>query len=478
MQKTKITPSIILRSIGLGFLAGIFIASFLFDFFGSGADHRAELGGSAIVVLGIFFIVLMIMLRRFAYRNIALLLPLILVTFTLGLWNYSASFPSQNSVANYTGENSRIVGTVVDIGQSEKFQKLTLKDLELNNSYREDRVLIFVPLYPEFEYGDRVSLRCELKAPEPFEGFRYDRFLASKKVYGTCFLYSAPLMLEHGQGNPAIASLLKNRSLVIKKIDQVFGEPHASLLAGLLLGEQRFTDEWEDRFFKTGTTHIVAASGYNVAVVTFIAFGILAFLGVKRKQAFALILAGILGYVILAGAEAAVVRAGVMGVLVLMSRQLGRKSTMFNVLILTAGAMLLINPRLLRDDTGFQLSMLSTIALIYFAPWLEKRLKFIPEDFTIRESFTATLAATLFTFPIVFFSFKAISVISPFANVLILPLVPYAMFFGGVATAISFVSIPIATVVSGPAWVILSAVLFIIEKMSQIPFSIIEYVSN
>lgn len=472
MQKKRRTPSVILRAVSIGFLVGVTLASFLF--LDDGSFSQLQIAVELLIVT----VSSWLLLRRFAFENRLLLTLVVLLAVSLGLTQYSRTFPNQNSVAYANGQSVRIIGTIVDVDQTEKNQKLVLSDLKIDGRNFEDRALIFTPMFPKFKYGDQISMRCDLKEPEPFEGFRYDRFLSAKKIYVICFLYQAPLIIDRDMGNPVIAGLLRNRSKMINKIDQIFGEPHASLLAGLLLGEQRFSKEWDERFFRTGTTHIVAASGYNVAVVTFIMFGVLAWLGIKRPRAFAFILASILAYVVLAGAEAAVVRAGVMGILVLLSRQLGRKSTMLNVLLLTAGVMLFINPRLLRDDVGFQLSMLSTIALIYFAPMLEKKFKFIPEDFTIRESLTATLAATIFTFPLVFFSFKAFSLVSPVVNLLILPLIPYAMFFGAAAVAIGFVSTPVAIIASGPAWALLSAALFIVESMAALPISIIEYASN
>lgn len=472
MEKRQKTPSVILRAVLSGFLLGIFSSGFVF--FDDGMFAGLFLFFSILIT----FVLSMILIRKFNSYDRIVLIFIVFSTFSFGLFLYSMSFPSGNSVQNYAGESYRITGTVLDVGHSAKFQKLTLRELEIGNQFVDDGVLVFVPIFPEFKYGDRISLRCDLENPEPFNGFRYDRFLASKDIYATCFSFDSPILKEKNQGNKIIAGLLSNREKMIKKIDSIFGEPHAALLSGLLLGEQDFSEVWEERFFKTGTTHIVAASGYNVAVVTFIMFGVLARLGFKRPRAFAFILGSIMGYVVLAGAEAAVVRAGVMGTLVLLSRQLGRKSTMMNVLLLTATVMLLVNPRLLRDDVGFQLSMLSTIALIYFAPKLEKKFRFIPEDFTIRESFVATLAATLFTFPLVIFQFKAFSIISPIVNLLILPLVPYAMFFGGIAVFVGFINVAIATILSGPAWALLSVVLFIVEAMSELPIAMIEYAAN
>jgi len=183
------------------------------------------------------------------------------------------------------------------------------------------------------------------------------------------------------------------------------------------------------------------------------------------------------------------VRAGVMGCLVLFSTQLGRRTTMTNVLLVSACVMLAFNPRLLRDDIGFQLSFVSTVALIYLAPVLESKFRFLPETYAIRENAVATISATLAALPILFLSFGQLSLLSPIANVLILPLTPYAMAFGAAATAVGFVSTTIAFYLSGPAWALLWLILEItrwlatvrmatipIPVMLQIPLAVVSVV--
>ncbi|MFH1711788.1 MAG: ComEC/Rec2 family competence protein [Patescibacteria group bacterium] len=474
-DQKRLRPSLTVKIPAGGLILGVLIASYVYDL----PDWTLSIvfiTSFVIAALGGFF---------YFWKNErdhhVILLLILLVGFAAGLFAYNLSFPKAASVANATQVANRtqvsslLSGVVVKASSSNKTQHLTLSQIKINDHQMDDRVLVFAPLFPEFDYGDQITLRCHLETPEPYEGFAHDRFLAAKNIYATCYTHEAPLRTATSQGSVIKAGMMQLRSSVIERIDQTFGEPHGSLLAGLLLGEQRFSEDWEQVFLRTGTTHIVAASGYNVSVATFIVSSILFALGIRRPRAFALIIAAIVAYVMLAGVEAPVVRAGVMGVLVLMSRQLGRKSTMTNVLLLTAALMLIANPRLLRDDVGFQLSMLSTVALIYFAPYLDQRFKFIPKAWTIRESFTATVAATLFTLPIIFISFGRLSIVGPFANLLILPAVPYAMAFGALGIVASFVSSSMGAIVSGPAWALLSYVLWSAESMAALPFASIEF---
>ncbi len=463
------SPSKTLRAILGGFLFGVAIASFWFA-----VDGSLTWGAGLIAMIAP--ISAAIIWWRMKRSRTMLLFAFLMIA--LGFARYLLILPTLDSVLYAQNQEARVVGTIVNVKQRGSGQRLVLGDLLIDDEPRSDRLQVSVPMFPEWSYGERVQVHCDLELPEPFDGFRYDRYLASKDVYLLCRTFDVPLLVD----SPAPSTLphswrrdlMRVRVSIIDHIDTTFGEPHGSLLAGLLLGEQRFTTAWQDRFVATGTTHIVAASGYNVAVSLMIAMWLLTALGLPRSRALAWLLASAFVYVLLAGAEAPVVRAGIMGVLVLFARHTGRHTTMTNVLLLTASLMLFVNPRLLRDDVGFQLSMISTIGLIYLAPHLDRRLKWIPKRMQIRESLTSTLAATLVTLPIIIFGFRRISLIGPIANLIVLPLVPLAMAFGMMATMISYAHHQIGAIASGPAWALLSLMLWIIEILATIPGGAIE----
>ena len=244
------------------------------------------------------------------------------------------------------------------------------------------------------------------------------------------------------------------------RFDVIYGEPRSTLLAGLLFGEQGFDARWEERFVETGTMHVVAASGYNVYVVVVLVSGCLFWCGIDRQRAFMFILISIVGYVMFAGGEAPVVRAGVMGVLALLGRFIGRKTSMSVVILFAVSLMLLFNPRLMRDDVGFQLSVLSTIGLVYVAPWMSARLKWVPERFEVRESVVCTLSSTMMALPVIVVSFGMPHVVSIPANVFLLPMIPYAMGFGAAGVVIdgvhSGLALPVVMVAeAGLDWMLL-----------------------
>ena len=133
--------------------------------------------------------------------------------------------------------------------------------------------------------------------------------------------------------------------------------------------------------------------------------------------------------------------------------------------------MLLANPRILLDDPGFQLSFMATMSIIYLVPKWKDRCDFLPDRYGIRESFVASLVASICTMPIVLWHFGAISFLSPFINMLILPFVPYAMVLTAVGIVASFIWTPLARVIILPAWAFSKVILSVISIFGSIDFA-------
>ena len=153
----------------------------------------------------------------------------------------------------------------------------------------------------------------------------------------------------------------------------------------------------------------------------------------------------------MAGATAAVVRAAVFGAVMLIGSVIGRRAYLLNVLLFTASLMLCWNPRWLLDDVGFQLSFVAFVAIIYVAPKLEEHLLFVPERFGIRDALAGSVSAIVLTLPIMLWQFGAVSIVAPFANVFVLPLVPFLMLYTIAILPFAWLSISVAKIVALPS---------------------------
>ncbi len=437
------TPAGFLRVLCLGFIVGIGVLSFSIP----------------VWVVVIAFAAAFVLRGRTVY-----LLP-VLIAFFGGIFLYAEAGPGEGSVRGSIGEEVEVVITVADVEGLERLQVIG-KRVHVNTIPVENRILVFTDPWESIRPGDRLSFRCTLEAPEPFDGFRYDRYLASKDILALC-MRPRGVTVEGGAG-PAT----KLREAFTDRVNRLYGIPQGTLLNGLLLGEKEFSDAWSTAFQKTGTSHIVAASGYNVTMFATLIFGLLLSLSLKRKTAGVVLILAICFYVWLAGGDPPVLRAGLMATLVVVARIFGRRSGAEQGLLLVACAMLALNPYLLRDDVAFQLSFLSTAGLLYLTKPVSRALEFLPEALGLRESVASTISATVATFPIIALQFGTFSIIALFVNALVLPLVPFTMALGALSVPASFVPVLSAPLTFGTDF-LLRVILFIINTTADLSFATI-----
>lgn len=217
----------------------------------------------------------------------------------------------------------------------------------------------------DWRYGDRLRLQGRLETPPEGEEFSYRQYLARQKIY-TSMQPDEIELLERNQGNPVLAGLYAFKQRALATLYRIYPDPEASLLAGILLGvESGIPEEVERAFQDSGTAHIVAISGFNIAILAGLFAALFSRL-LGRWRGAVVALACIAVYTLLVGAGASVVRAALMGGLTLLAAQIGRRQAGLNSLALVAALMALFNPYVLWD-VDFQLSFMATLGLVLYA---------------------------------------------------------------------------------------------------------------
>ena len=430
----------------------------------------------------------------------------IILVFAFGGWRLQSATPpiNESHIAFYNDQQKVVlVGVVVEEPDvREKKTNLTIKTLSLCRSeldlrstapsrdfnFRQNggeskvreggksrgcgqvvgKILVSVGRYPEYQYGDMLEIVGKLETPFETEDFSYKNYLAKDQIYSVVKFAKVDL-IKTGQGNWLKSALLRLKSSFASALSRVIPEPQNSLLLGLLVGARQSIPQDLLAMFKlTGVTHIIAISGFNISIITRI-LGSFIQRHLGLRAALVISVLAVVGFVIITGAPASVVRAAVMGVLVVVAMNIGRVSLMLNTLVLTAGIMVLISPQILMFDIGFQLSFLATAGLIAFADSFEKVFRHAPEFFEIRASLAATLSAQIFVLPLLVYYFDQLSVVAPLVNVLILPLIPWAMFFGFLSGVLATVWLPISYVTAWITWAFLSYQIAVVEFFAKVP---------
>ncbi|KKQ42719.1 MAG: ComEC/Rec2-related protein [Parcubacteria group bacterium GW2011_GWE2_37_8] len=446
----------------LSFLAGVLVASVLVlpgrTRLHETSDILKFISGF-VTIIGISFLVL------FWRKNRGFLYGFFILMFAFGIFwyqrNVDLNIVQENNLIDKIISNGEIRGIIAD---EPEFKNDRAKYV-LNSG--KMKILIQAPRYPEYGYGNEVLIKGKIEYPKNFsEDFDWKSYLAKDDIYLT--VYNPQIeFLAQNKGNKIYGILYKFKNRMESIFKENLAEPHTSLLAGITLGSKSgIPEDVYEKFKETGTAHIVALSGYNISVIALAIMFVLGYFTVSRDISFWISLLTIVMFVLMTGASPSVMRAAVMGILVLIARREGRMYTAKNALVFAGAIMVFLNPKILRFDAGFQLSFLATLGLILIYPKLEEKLKNTPELFGIKKAFMATLSAQIFVLPLIFYQFGTISWISSIVNILILPAVPIAMFLGFLGAFLGLIWIPIAKIFLWPAWLFLEYILEIVRLFS------------
>ncbi|KKS37298.1 MAG: hypothetical protein A3G49_01415 [Candidatus Sungbacteria bacterium RIFCSPLOWO2_12_FULL_41_11] len=479
----------------LAFVAGVFIASFY-------PTTEGDLG-FFIYILWVFFVLgcLLVILGTTKVRLLHLkgrTLPLAVcgfcvLAFLFGAWRFiqKNDFVSKG-LDDYVGQPINISGIIIyEPAQKEKSQEFIIEEERTKN-----KVLIRTRKYPGYFYGQKIIAEKLLEIPENFsEDFDYTAYLAKDDIY---YVMNFPIVEIIGEPKKDLYYYLFSiKSAFSKNINAVLPEPHASFLSGLILGERRsIPKELIEKFQITGTSHIVALSGYNITIVATSIMQFLAWLSIPFRISFWLAMAAVGLFTLLTGASASVVRATIMGILVLIARKEGRLYSVRNALVFAGAVMIFQNPKILRFDTAFQLSFLATLGLVYASPifdgYFEKaktrilwkiQPRFSEERVRpswktgpskksfLREILVSTFSAQFMVLPLLIYNFGRLSIISPLTNLLVLIAIPATMFFGFLTGSGGFIFQPIAQIFSWFSWLLLEYQISVIEFFARVPLA-------
>jgi competence protein ComEC len=374
------------------------------------------------------------------FPRVCVLVALLALGVWGGTWRASLSaLPTgPGTVSELLRNKSEIVirGTVLDDPRPKADrQQVVLEKVNADGHPAKGRILAWIPRAVEIATGDRLLFRARLEEPQDFDGFGYRAFLARQGVGAIARTFAATVISHQAFGLAAGAARL--RGILVGGLNSVVPEPEASLGAGILLGVRSSIDPAVSASFATaGLTHVVAISGWNIAIVGALVARLLD--GLRRRVGGRLLVEpltalAIGGYVVLVGSSPSVIRAALMAGALMIGRQGGSRAHAASALMLAALAMMLVAPSVVWD-VGFQLSFLATAGLILFGAPIERRLHRLPG--WLREPVALTLAAQLTTLPVILATFERVSLVAPLANVLVVPLVPLVMLASAVAAAV------------------------------------------
>ncbi len=325
-----------------------------------------------------------------------------------------------------------------------------------------DLVLVYLPESSRsVSRGDRVALSWNV-TPESRLAPGYRSFVRAEGATASAWAWKATV-LEHG---PRWADEMSRvRRTLTTALQGALPGDAGALAAGIVTGDDSgLSEEIEDAFRRTGTSHLTAVSGQNVALL-------IGFIGLwlrPGRPSTRLVVNGILlvvvwSYVLMVGLEPPAIRAAIVASLTLIGVQLGRRPDPFTLLALTLGVMAMLDPGM-TGSISFWLSAAASWALcstlhIRRQPGIVSM---------VIDTVKAVTAANLATFPIILWAFGSWSPASLLANVLVGPVMTLAFPVTYAFTGFAVLIPPLERALAWIPGILLDGAIVIVRRLADI----------
>ncbi len=407
-----------------------------------------------------------------------------IVIVAVGWYNVRMPQPSDFDISRYVNAIDRtsihVTGTVDTLPRTTRsgktqlwltVQNLDAGDLNSRLTLAPDKAngKLYVTIgdrRPSFPPGTQVRLSGKLYAPKPAQnpgGFDFKKYLAIEGCFAGLTADDFEMI------KPATGwGLWQLQQRIVQA--QMLGLPgeEGLLLSAMVLGNRAvdLPSAMQDAFTKIGMSHALAASGFQVSLTLSVVLAICARSSPKVKA-----IAGSVAIVILiglAGAQPAILRAGVMGFAVLGAIVVDKKTKPIGSLLFASSLLLVWNP-LWIWNLGFQLSALATLGLLVTSEPVQKRLDWLPSP--IAAAFATPIAAYLWILPLQLYSFGLVSPYSIPANVITTILISIIS-LGGMVSALCAAVVPaVGSFTAGLLHLPIATLLAIVEQMGKLPGS-------
>jgi competence protein ComEC len=431
---------------GIGFLIGVGLATSLLTGF------EPLLLWPLLVALAAVFLT-----RSYSSKVAVVGIAGVLVGLNVAAWQL-------HPLPTFTNSQVQVAGVVQSEGVVGSSRQLVVSGLKLDGRPMSGKLSVRERLYPSFRAGDALEFSGKITRPDPLpSGWR------AKGIVGQMNYPDAKWVAFHRSWAQPISRL---HNWIKEQIQTNLPEPEAGLLNGFLLGDKAdISPELNNNLNRTGTTHLIAVSGYNVAIVVAFAWLLRGWMPYRLLIGSSIGL--VTGFVLLVGPSASVIRAALMGSIALLAKGFGRPAAAKRLVILVAVIMVAWDPWTLVDDLGFQLSFAATAGIIWleplFTPILARAMPTI-----LAGVIGTTFAAQVATEPILIDNFGRLSLISIVTNTLVLPLVPLTMLMGAIELAAGFVFVPFGQAIAWLTWPLLHLIVLMIEWGGRLPGAAIE----
>jgi competence protein ComEC len=441
-----------------------------------------------VLVLGIFLVFLHLFFcrnPRFYTGSICGFLTSLIILI-LGFSNMKIQEQSDNLAiqsANFSG--TALIEIIEPAVRTKKTVKVTAVIREHKCVKNRQRILAYFEIDSgslNLVPGNMVIARLKLIPVPPPDNpgeFNYRNYLASRKIYSQTYLKSGYWELADQSPRKSFKSLSYNMQQSLLNQYRKIGLDNSlySLLSALTLGYKNDLEVQTKKVFaRAGVMHVMALSGFNVAVIAFVLNYLFIFCDrIKYGHILknTIIILVIWMFAFISGLSPSVTRAAVMISLVLIGTLIQRRINTANILYVSAFVLLTISPGMIKD-ISFQLSFSAVFGIMFFQPILYALICF--KGFLLNkiwQLFTVAFAAQLSTLPLTLFYFNQFPLYFWLTNLYVVPLVSVIICVAGIFLALSFIN-PLVPVLGKMLAILLSVLFGSVSSVELLPYALIE----
>jgi len=371
---------------------------------------------------------------------------------------------------------TEIIATVIsNLKESEYKNNYKIKLQE----YKDIRLILRISKSKNIEinYGDKINIKGEYIVPESsrnYGGFNYKEYLKTEEIYG---IFEAEKVELLESNNLSKIELFTNnlKQKIINNINKILPQNTKDLCLGILIGyDDNLNEDIEESFRKSSLTHLLAVSGSHIVyIISGLGFILRIFKIPKRIRNILTVIFLIL-FMYMVDFSASVVRASIMGIILLFSLIFYRKNDLLTTISSSILLILLENPYKILN-IGLLLSYFATIGIICGTKLNLKE----KENFTLlnkilkylKELVAITIYANIFVIPITVYNFNTISLTFIISNLIAGILIGPITIGGFILAIISLINIKLACVIGIPYNLLMELLIYSTKLTSMVPFA-------
>lgn len=432
------------------YMSGLFFASF----FTEGSDLLLLAG-----LFPMFFI--LTKLIKLPFKDSLL----VTILFTIAVFEgFSYNHFVYEKIKAYSSSTGNFCGKVIEVNYYNEDKASYILDGQINGNQKA-RISVYTDSF-DVSYGDIIALEnCKFEVPKSDYLFDSESYYKARRIYLTAE-NPEKISVEQRDSYKLKRALESYREKIISEFRIKMGDNTGSLLGGIVFGETgNIGENSKTLLYRCGIGHVMAVSGLHVSIAAALLMFVFDKLRVNKYASFAIMNVFIILMIIMVKSPFSAIRAAIMIDFIYSARLFRRQNDTFNSLSIAVLLICLFNPYAI-IDRGFLLSIAGTFGIGVFAPYMTKNMKSSSLAQKFIKNITAMLCVTLIVMPLSMLYFDEVSIISPLANVVIIPLCIAAMIIG-MLYVISGGIISLLSV----SELLLDIVLFITEKLGKLNFT-------